>query len=105
MRKQMTTIGYGDISAATLAERAYSIVVMILGCLFFAWSTGLITALLTRTDYSAARFRETMDELEDFMTARGLPETLCTRLKSFYMLKFPVRARIFSIGCERIKGL
>jgi CRP-like cAMP-binding protein len=58
-------------------------------CGFFAWSTGVITSLLTATDFSAARFKETMDELEEFMMARGLPEYLCVRLKSFYMLKFP----------------
>jgi len=85
----MTTIGYGDISAATLHERAFASVVMMIGCGFFAWSTGLITSLLTTCDFSAARFKETMDELEEFMYARGLPEYLCVRLKSFYMLKFP----------------
>ena len=33
--------------------------------------------------------RQRMDELEEFMSARGLPEHLCLRLKSFYMLKYP----------------
>jgi hypothetical protein len=28
---QMTTIGYGDISAGTLGERAFAIVVMMIG--------------------------------------------------------------------------
>jgi hypothetical protein len=85
----MTTIGYGDISALTSKERAMSCIVMMMGCCFFAWSTGLITSLLTDTPYSVARFNDTMDELNEFMASRGLNKDLIAKLKSFYMLKFP----------------
>ncbi len=41
----MTTIGYGDISGKTMRERGIACLVMILGCGFFAWSTGTITVI------------------------------------------------------------
>jgi hypothetical protein len=85
----MTTIGYGDISAVTLVERLFSCITMMIGCCFFAWSTGLITSLITDTPYSVSRFNDTMDELNEFMSSRGLSSDLTERLRSFYMLKFP----------------
>jgi hypothetical protein len=39
----MSTIGYGDISAITAKERSVSVVVMCIGCAFFAWITGPAT--------------------------------------------------------------
>jgi len=44
---------------------------------------------LTFENFSPARFKDTMDELQEFMHARDLPMELRTKLKSFYMLKFP----------------
>ena len=85
----MTTIGYGDISAVSSRERAFSCAVEIMGCCFFAWSTGLITSLLSDTPYCVDRFKSTMDELEEFTSSRGLNDELVQKMKSFYMLKFP----------------
>jgi CRP-like cAMP-binding protein len=85
----MTTIGYGDISALTLLEKVIASIVMMLGCGVFAWSTGTITSMLTDLPYSVTRFNDTMDELNEFMSARGISKKLTEKLKSFYMLKFP----------------
>ena len=85
----MTTIGYGDISAYTGYEKTFSSFVMMLGCCFFAWSTGVITSLITDRPYCVSRFNDTMDELNEFIESRKLPGILNTQLKSFYMLKFP----------------
>ena len=43
----MATIGYGDISAGTAAERAVAVIVMVIGCALFAYITGRITQILT----------------------------------------------------------
>ena len=63
----------------------------------YDYMQGLITSLLTDTPYSVARFNETMDELLEFMGARGLNADLIGKVKSFYMLKFPAM-RIYDEG-------
>ena len=85
----MTTIGYGDISATTAEERAVACVVMILGCGFFAWSTGTITSVLTTKAACKVRFTDKLEELTEFMNARDLPPDLREMIRGFYMLKFP----------------
>ena len=85
----MTTIGYGDISAATEQERGIACVVMIFGCGFFAWSTGLITSLMTDMPHCEARFKESLDDLQEFMEANDLPLGLRKKLRDYYALKFP----------------
>uniref|UniRef100_A0A7S4PDA0 Cyclic nucleotide-binding domain-containing protein n=1 Tax=Guillardia theta TaxID=55529 RepID=A0A7S4PDA0_GUITH len=90
----MTTIGYGDISATTEQERELACLVMVIGCAFFAWSTGKITQMLTDQKRCQIRFRDKLDELSGFVKARDLPEELVQQIKSFYMLKFPAM-RIF----------
>ena len=85
----MTTIGYGDISATTQSERAVACVVMIMGCGFFAWSTGTITSVLTTRAACKVRFTDKLEELTEFMTARALPVELRHKIRGFYMLKFP----------------
>jgi len=93
----MTTIGYGDISATTLNERAVACVVMVMGCGFFAWSTGTITSVLTTRPACKERFSDKLEELSEFMAARVLPKELRSTIRSFYMLKFPTM-KIFDEG-------
>ncbi|EKX36405.1 hypothetical protein GUITHDRAFT_145771 [Guillardia theta CCMP2712] len=87
----MTTIGYGDISATTSNERTLAVVTMILGCGMFAWTTGRITSLLTSSSSCTRRFMEKIDELQEFMEARGISLGLRKELFQFYYVKFPAR--------------
>jgi CRP-like cAMP-binding protein len=90
----MSTIGYGDISAVTERERVIACFVMFVGCALFAWTTGKLTSVLTKTSICESQFNRKMEELNEYMAARALPQDLIKKLKSFYMLKFPTR-RIF----------
>ena len=85
----MTTIGYGDISAKTISERGIACLVMILGCGFFAWSTGTITYLMTAKPHCEARFKDSLDDLIEFMESNDLPLPLRRKLTDYYALKFP----------------
>ena len=64
---------------------------MVLGCAFFAWITGRMTALLTSHSSCVQKFETTLDELNEYMEARDFPSALKERLRSFYMLKFPTK--------------
>jgi len=49
----------------------------------------MITSLLTSKAHSTTRFKEVIDELNEFMDARLLSVELRKKLNDFYMLKFP----------------
>jgi len=83
----MSTIGYGDISAHTELERSVAVVVMILGCCFFAWATGTITNVISKQPYSAVAFKKLMEEIEQFMSARGVPKEVVARVYTYYMMR------------------
>ena len=46
----ITTVGYGDISAVNSIERVISIFLMISGVLFFSFSTGTLTSIISEYD-------------------------------------------------------
>ena len=46
----MSTVGYGDISAHTTAERIYCIMLMLVGVLSFNLISGALGALITNYD-------------------------------------------------------
>jgi len=85
----MTTIGYGDISAYTQSERCVAVVVMILGCGFFAWSTGTITTLFTTQDSCKVRFKEKFQQIAQFMDSRELSKDTRTKILTYYGLRYP----------------
>jgi len=44
------TVGYGDISGHTTLERSFSIIWMMVGVAFYAFTIGIITSVLDRID-------------------------------------------------------
>eukprot|EP00961_Rhodomonas_salina_P200579 2705696-Rhodomonas_salina.9 len=57
----MSTIGYGDISASTTSERTVASVVMVFGVGFFAWATGRLTYILTKTSICRTQFNSKIE--------------------------------------------
>lgn len=73
----MSTIGYGDISAHTAKERSVAVVMMIIGCGFFAWATGRIVNVLSKRSHSAVAFQQMIEEIDQFMSVwDALPAAL-----------------------------
>jgi hyperpolarization activated cyclic nucleotide-gated potassium channel 1 len=44
------TVGYGDIHAETITERSLSIIWMMIGVAFYAFTIGIMTSVLARID-------------------------------------------------------
>lgn len=63
----MSTIGYGDISASTTSERTVASGVMVMGCAFFAWATGRLTTILTKTSKCSREFESKLEVRTRFM--------------------------------------
>lgn len=85
----MSTIGYGDIFPVTAPERILGMLLMVMGCAFFAWITGKITHIMTEKSPSEERFDSTMEEVETFMKARMMPTSLQERIQDYYKVKYP----------------
>lgn len=94
LRAVQTTIGYGDISANTEVERAVAVLCMLVGAAFFAWSCGKMTRALTDRSQCVVRFKDKWEEIEEFILANDIPEHITNKIRSFYMLKFPL-SRIY----------
>jgi hypothetical protein len=73
--------GYGDIPARTWKERTVAVIVMWLGCAFFAWIMGRITHLLTKESICVISFENTMQEMIEWMEARALSVRLVARIQ------------------------
>lgn len=76
-----TTVGYGDISAATLAERTIAIVAMIIANFVFSSVMGQIGSVIQKfSDHDKAK-RARMDEVSLFLTDNlsHLPKPLQVR--------------------------
>ena len=52
-------------------------------------STGLITSLMTDIAHCEMRFKNTIDDLTEFMHANDLPIPLKVKLRNYYALKYP----------------
>lgn len=46
---------YGDITAHSASERVVAVVMMVMGCVYFAWITGNIASILGKKDSSIQR--------------------------------------------------
>ena len=53
----ITTVGYGDISGTNQVERVICMFLMILGVLFFSFSSGYLTSLISNMDAASAEMK------------------------------------------------
>lgn len=80
----MTTVGYGDISAATIAERTMAIVGMILANFVFSGIMGRMSLVVDKLNDQNKAKNERMDEVSLFLQDCHLPKALQLTLTSFY---------------------
>jgi len=54
----MTTVGYGDISGTNTGERIICCLLMIMGVLFFTYTSGAITNIITNEEEENKKYQE-----------------------------------------------
>jgi len=59
----MTTVGYGDISGTNTIERITCCILMIMGVLFFTYTSGTITNIITNEEEINKKFQEKKQHL------------------------------------------
>lgn len=60
----ITTVGYGDMSAATFAEKITAIFIMFVGVIAFSFASGTLTNYIAQQDQLNAVFMEKMVVLD-----------------------------------------
>lgn len=80
----VSTVGFGDITPTTNAERLFVIGMMLLGVGVYGFAIGNVASMLTRIDPARAHYIENMEKLAAFMRYKAVPEDLRRRMTDFY---------------------
>jgi len=84
----MSTIGYGDISPTNDEERIFASFCMILGSGIFAFGMSTMCDIVAHLNLRDCAFRETMNELDEYMNYRDCPRDLKLRIRRhMYFMK------------------
>ena len=91
----LSTVGYGDITPATDAERTFCVALFLIGGALWAYVVGAVCSIVASVDKATAEFRTTMDELNIFMEDEMLPQDMRTRLRRYFRYSRSVQRRRF----------
>jgi hypothetical protein len=80
---QITTVGFGDISATTIQERLYAVFSQIFGGFMFGYLLGNISTILSNENQAALNHSRYLEELHHFMKAEGIPAPLHRKVMQY----------------------
>ena len=93
----ITTIGYGDISPVTLAERCYVVAAMLFGGILWGYVIGAMSGVIGARDEKLNRFRRDIKALNSFMDEASFPKSLRQKLREY----FRYQAQTYSVDRYR----
>lgn len=83
-----TTVGYGDISATTNLEMAYTTLAMILAMVVNAWLIATLTKYLARLTLSEDEHEDLVAKIETYMNIKRVPSALQQKVMNFLKIQF-----------------
>ena len=72
----ITTVGYGDISGTNTTERVICIFLMIIGVLFFSFSSGSLTQIISNYEKVNLKLQEKQEVLNKIYKEYSIPSQL-----------------------------
>jgi potassium voltage-gated channel Eag-related subfamily H protein 7 len=81
----VTTIGYGDVTPKTNAERGVAIFGMCVGAAAYAFIVGNICGIIATMDQATTEFNATLDDLNLYMAENRIPPEMRIRLREYFM--------------------
>lgn len=84
----MSTIGYGDVTPATTAERVVATFGMFIGSSIFAYIVGAVTGTVATMGKRKTDFYELMDGVNNYMEEVQLPNTQRMRIREYFRHRF-----------------
>lgn len=80
----LTSVGFGNVSPNTDAEKIFSVCVMIIGALMYASIFGNLTAIIQRLYSRASRFHRDLRVIEDFVRFYKIPKATKEELDEYF---------------------
>ncbi|XP_068701371.1 potassium voltage-gated channel subfamily H member 6-like isoform X1 [Montipora foliosa] len=80
----LTSVGFGNVSPNTDAEKIFSVCVMIIGALMYASIFGNLTAIIQRLYSRTSRFHRDLKVIEDFVRFYKIPKTTKEELDEYF---------------------
>jgi hypothetical protein len=90
----LTTVGYGDISPSSDAERAYTILAMVIGGGFYGYVVGSISSLVSNSDLNASAYYDRLDLIHAWLEHHNMPAELRRTLRRFFQASLHERSAI-----------
>ena len=78
----MTTVGYGDITAESVAEKWYSIVIMMLGATVFGYILANIATLMGQLNAREAKVTQNICATDEFLSEKNIGKVLQKNIKT-----------------------
>lgn len=76
----ITTVGYGDISGGTSAEKIGAILLMLLGVISFSFASASLASIFSEFDNKGVTFKDKMAMLNRLQAEYDLPLKLCSNI-------------------------
>ncbi len=74
------TVGYGDISAYSVAEKIFCIILMLIGVISFSYSTGALSTIIQSVDAKEASLKEKIATLNEIKVNYAVDSHLYNKL-------------------------
>ncbi|NWY71580.1 KCNH8 protein, partial [Erithacus rubecula] len=92
----LTSVGFGNVSANTNAEKIFSICTMLIGALMHALVFGNVTAIIQRMYSRWSLYHTRTKDLKDFIRVHHLPQQLKQRMLEYFQTTWSVNNGIDS---------
>ena len=90
----LTTVGYGDITPQSDAERLFCFFGMIIGGAGYGFLVGECASVVSEVDAHTKQYNERMESIIAYMGQRNFPVTLQRKIKRFYRRYFKEKSAL-----------
>ncbi|KAI8496616.1 Potassium voltage-gated channel sub H member 4 [Branchiostoma belcheri] len=80
----LTSVGFGNVSANTNAEKIFSVCTMMIGALMHAAVFGNVTAIIQRLYSRRSEYHTKTKDLKEFTKLHNIPKALKTRMLEYF---------------------
>ncbi|XP_070397561.1 voltage-gated delayed rectifier potassium channel KCNH8 isoform X2 [Nothobranchius furzeri] len=86
----LTSVGFGNVSANTDAEKIFSVCIMLIGALMHALVFGNVTAIIQRMYSRWSQYHTRTKDIKDFIRVHHLPQSLKQRMLEYFQTTWSV---------------
>jgi len=91
----LSTVGYGDITPTSDAERGYAMLAMIIGGAFYGYIVGCVTSIVSDMDLNARAFYDRMDLIQSWLDCHeDIPKLLRRRARKHFKVTLCLKSAI-----------